>query len=306
MCDRSSYVRTHDEKTENYFADSSVCVANVCRVTEGGGVGMVESAMAETVYTHHQKTVIADAEIPDCEQRRLVGFVGGVDLTDGRYDSPEFPLFDFAERHGTDFYQNCTAGATAETGPREPWQDIHARVEGPAVADLLENFTERWRKQAEDKAGHLLDLAAENIDPEAAADEGCGGWSAQIYRSATSDSCVLDQDRVGLLTGSRGHLVDDSILRCGEKYLLYLLSLALSSTLTVNDQQGVCSSDKECETLHPDREPVLHGQLLLVERPPRGQHPPHHPPRDRGQGRVHDRGRAEVHCLRHHPDVPRG
>ena len=303
-----SYVRTHDEKTENYFADSSVCVANVCRVTEGGGVGMVESAMAETVYTHHQKTVIADAEIPDTEQRRLVGFVGGVDLTDGRYDSPEFPLFDFAERHGTDFYQNCTAGATAETGPREPWQDIHARVEGPAVADLLENFTERWRKQAEDKVGHLLDLAAENIDPEAAAggDEGCGGWSAQIYRSATSDSCVLDQDRVGLLTGSRGHLVDDSILRCGEKYLLYLLSLALSSPFTVNDQQGVRASDKECETLHPDREPVLHGQLLLVERAPRGQHPPHHPPRDRGQGRVHDRGRAEVHCLRHHPDVPRG
>ena len=70
-----------------------MCVANVCRVTEGGGVGMVESAMAETVYTHHQKTVIADAEIPDTEQRRLVGFVGGVDLTDGRYDSPEFPLF---------------------------------------------------------------------------------------------------------------------------------------------------------------------------------------------------------------------
>ena len=299
-----SYVRTHDEKTENYFADSSVCVANVCRVTEGGGVGMVESAMAETVYTHHQKTVIADAEIPDTEQRRLVGFVGGVDLTDGRYDSPEFPLFDFAERHGTDFYQNCTAGATAETGPREPWQDIHARVEGPAVADLLQNFTERWRKQAEDKVGHLLDLAAENIDPEAAAggDEGCGGWSAQIYRSATSDSCVLDQDRVGLLTGSRGHLVDDSILRCGEKYLLYLLS----SPFTVNDQQGVRASDKKCETLHPDREPVLHGQLLLVERAPRGQHPPHHPPRDRGQGRVHDRGRAEVHCLRHHPDVPRG
>ena len=70
-----------------------MCVANVCRVTEGGGVGMVESAMAETVYTHHQKTVIADAEIADCEQRRLVGFVSGVDLTDGRYDSPEFPLF---------------------------------------------------------------------------------------------------------------------------------------------------------------------------------------------------------------------
>ena len=99
------------------------------------------------------------------------------------------------------------------------------------MADLLENFTERWRKQAEDKVGHLLDLAAENIDPEAAAggDEGCGGWSAQIYRSATSDSCVLDQDRVGLLTGSRGHLVDDSILRCGEKISVVFVIIPIHS-----------------------------------------------------------------------------
>ena len=73
-----------------------MCVANVCRVTEGGGVGMVESAMAETVYTHHQKTVIVDAAPlagSTTDQRRLVAFLGGLDITDGRYDSPEFPLF---------------------------------------------------------------------------------------------------------------------------------------------------------------------------------------------------------------------
>lgn len=28
--------------------------------------------------------------------------------------------------------------------PRMPWQDIHSRIEGPAVSDLLRNFVDRW------------------------------------------------------------------------------------------------------------------------------------------------------------------
>ena len=127
---------------------------------------MVESAMAETNYTHHQKTVIADAEIVDSDKRRLVGYIGGIDLTDGRWDTPEFPLFDFAVTHGSDFYQGCTMGATAETGPRQPWQDIHAKIEGPAVLDILKNFTERWSKQAGDKIGHLVDITEEEYELE--------------------------------------------------------------------------------------------------------------------------------------------
>jgi hypothetical protein len=37
-------------------------------------------------------------------------------------------------------FQNCTVGATAESGPREPWQDIHIRVEGPTAVDIHDNF----------------------------------------------------------------------------------------------------------------------------------------------------------------------
>jgi phosphatidylserine/phosphatidylglycerophosphate/cardiolipin synthase-like enzyme len=36
-------------------------------------------------------------------------------------------------------------------GPRQPWHDIHSRVEGPIVLDILHNFEARWQKQAEDK-----------------------------------------------------------------------------------------------------------------------------------------------------------
>ena len=60
------------------------------------------------VFTHHQKTVVVDAEIAGSDKRRLVGFIGGVDLTDGRFDTPEFPLFRYQETHGCegeDFYQ---------------------------------------------------------------------------------------------------------------------------------------------------------------------------------------------------------
>eukprot|EP00775_Hariotina_reticulata_P010522 gene10522-10682_t len=32
--------------------------------------------------------------------------------------------------------------------PREPWHDIHAKVEGPAAMDVAINFMERWTKQA--------------------------------------------------------------------------------------------------------------------------------------------------------------
>ena len=33
-------------------------------------------------------------------------------------------------------------------GPRQPWHDIHAKVEGPIAWDVLTNFQQRWAKQA--------------------------------------------------------------------------------------------------------------------------------------------------------------
>ena len=70
---------------------------------------MEENTMVETVYTHHQKFVIADAEVPGSNLHRIVAYIGGIDLTDGRFYTPEYPLFNF--------YQNCTPGATLETDP---------------------------------------------------------------------------------------------------------------------------------------------------------------------------------------------
>lgn len=31
-------------------------------------------------------------------------------------------------------------------GPRQPWHDLHCRIDGPAAYDVLTNFEQRWRK----------------------------------------------------------------------------------------------------------------------------------------------------------------
>lgn len=31
-------------------------------------------------------------------------------------------------------------------GPREPWHDLHSKIDGPAAYDVLTNFEERWLK----------------------------------------------------------------------------------------------------------------------------------------------------------------
>ena len=59
----------------------------------------------------------------------MVAFVGGLDLTDGRYDTPQHPTFStLLNKHSApDFYQNCVT-VRAEAGPRQPWHDIHRFV----------------------------------------------------------------------------------------------------------------------------------------------------------------------------------
>ena len=32
--------------------------------------------------------------------------------------------------------------------PREPWHDLHSKIDGPAAYDVLKNFEERWLKGA--------------------------------------------------------------------------------------------------------------------------------------------------------------
>ena len=49
--------------------------------------------------------------------------------------------------HNGDFRNSDAKSVPPEQGPREPWHDIHSKVEGPIAGDVFKNFYERWQKQ---------------------------------------------------------------------------------------------------------------------------------------------------------------
>ena len=70
----------------------------------------LQTQFSSATYSHHQKSVICDADpcVPG-SARRLIAFVGGLDLTGGRYDTPNHELFStLLDEHDGDF-RNCNA-----------------------------------------------------------------------------------------------------------------------------------------------------------------------------------------------------
>lgn len=207
---------THDEETFNYFNGSDVICTNVPR-SKSSWLGL-GGQFVGSMYTHHQKTIICDTEAGDGSGlKRLIAFIGGIDITDGRYDTPEFHLFKTLDTvHSGDFYQNCTVGTTYNTGPRQPWQDIHALVMGPTAVDIHDNFADRWFHQNLRLRDYLYPLSEDefNLDCPAEVPYQIGGpWTVQLLRSITSDSAVMSQDRLDFLNRKFGAPMEDSIMR---------------------------------------------------------------------------------------------
>ena len=228
LCD--GMMATHDEDTESFFEGTKVCVKLVVRQKKGG---LFEKEFVSFCYSHHQKTIICDAplHVAGGSKKRVVAFVGGLDITLGRYDDPTFPLWSTLHTvHSKDFYNKNVPGVTKETGPREPWHDCHAKVEGPIAVDLLRNFVDRVRKQAsesvdalygaswsdekyqgygveEDESICLTAMATEYVD------EG-GSWNAQLFRSISADSAIFDQNKLPRLCCKEGIYFENSIAKC--------------------------------------------------------------------------------------------
>lgn len=60
-----------------------------------------------TVFTHHQKCVLVDTQGYG-NNRKVTAFLGGLDLCDGRYDTPEHRLFRDLDTVFKDDFHNPT------------------------------------------------------------------------------------------------------------------------------------------------------------------------------------------------------
>ncbi|KAG6785622.1 hypothetical protein POTOM_007195 [Populus tomentosa] len=147
-------MQTHDEETRKFFKHSSVnCVLSPRYASSKLSIFRQQACLVfhllyhhviGTLYTHHQKCVLVDTQASG-NNRKITAFIGGLDLCDGRYDTPEHRLFRDLDTVFQDDYHNPTFPAGTK-GPRQPWHDLHCKIEGPAAYDVLTNFEQRWRK----------------------------------------------------------------------------------------------------------------------------------------------------------------
>lgn len=217
---RGGLMATHDQATADYFHGSNVrCV--LCPRNPGSGKSIVQGITSDIVFTHHQKLVVVDAEVDgESEKRRIVSFIGGIDLCDGRYDTQDHPLFKtLGSAHQNDFHQPNFSGASIKKGgPREPWHDIHCCLEGPVAWDVLYNFEQRWRKQADER--YLIPMGTLDkmiVRPSSVAPlDSPESWNVQLFRSIDAGAASgfpqapSAAAAIGLVN-EKGNIVDRSI-----------------------------------------------------------------------------------------------
>ncbi|XWS32259.1 hypothetical protein CRYUN_Cryun23aG0144700 [Craigia yunnanensis] len=193
-------MQTHDEETRRFFKHSSVQVL-LCPRIAGKRHSWVKQKEVGTVYTHHQKTVIVDADAGG-NRRKIIAFLGGLDLCDGRYDTPHHPLFRTLQTLHKDDYHNPTFMGNVAGCPREPWHDLHCRIDGPAAYDVLVNFEERWFKAAKPRGIKKLKMSYDDAllrieripdiigvsDFPDVNENDSEAWHVQIFRSIDSNS----------------------------------------------------------------------------------------------------------------------
>lgn len=214
---KGGLMATHDEDTKVYFMNTKVDVLKISREDDGTG-GCCGTLAVSGLFTFHQKLWICDAPVPNMpDKKELCGFVGGLDITDGRWDNQHHSLFQTLDTyHRDDFHQACI-NSTVDKGPREPWHDCHSQVHGPGAWQLLKSFLERWRKH-----GKLYDPSSDIgsvfLGPDGEAENNlkmkeneC--WNSQVFRSIDARSCTFEDPESKGLHKKKGRLVEASIQR---------------------------------------------------------------------------------------------
>jgi phospholipase D1/2 len=202
---------THEEKAQKILKSLDVGKGSVDVMLQNPNTGR----FVNPAFSHHQKFIVIDGKI---------AFLGGIDLAYGRWETPNFEVVIDPSIHVlNDAYnqqlmpgrfmttdeekltksQNDFPGFRPAIGnrvlahgfqPRQPWEDVSIRIEGPAAFDVFKNFVRRWNSFAgvdtneNDKPlsatwFNEIGGAKTLADPLA---KGNGGQVVQICRSVSS------------------------------------------------------------------------------------------------------------------------
>ncbi|KAL4812173.1 hypothetical protein BDW67DRAFT_193964 [Aspergillus spinulosporus] len=116
--------------------------------------GLFDAAGLRSLFwAHHEKLVIVDQQL---------AFIGGIDLSFGRWDMVQHPIADSHPRDARQIvfpgqdYNNARVRDYEDlkhwertrldrsTTPRMGWEDISVSLTGPAVVDICQHFVDRW------------------------------------------------------------------------------------------------------------------------------------------------------------------
>lgn len=123
--------------------------------------------------SHHQKSCVIK------RSGEAIGYVGGIDLAQQRWDTPE---------HYCAQFPPCDA---CEAVKRQPdmdgtngWQDVHSRIRGPAVLDVEGNFVARWNDNEDPGIGESSpSKITRRLSSNEVASSGVGTHSVQLLRT---------------------------------------------------------------------------------------------------------------------------
>ncbi|WOK96543.1 hypothetical protein Cni_G05250 [Canna indica] len=227
-------MHTHDEETRKFFRHSSVHCVLAPRYASNK-LSIFKQQVIGNLFTHHQKCVILDTQAGG-NNRKITAFIGGLDLCDGRYDTPEHRLFNDLDTVFQKDIHNPTFQGINNQGPRQPWHDLHCKIEGPAAYDILTNFEQRWRRATKwrdfklrkvthwhddaliktERISWILSPSAYGSDNQMCPEKDPENWHVQVFRSIDSGSVkgfpkVVQEAEAKNLVCAKNLMIDKSI-----------------------------------------------------------------------------------------------
>lgn len=211
------YAELRRKEIKEYFCDSEVELVFAARHKKPGA-GFLQHKKAPFMWAHHQKSLVLDSGTGE-----ILAFLGGLDITKGRWDTPDHQLFSTLDKEHKDDFRNLFIAVSPECGPRQPWHDVHMRVSGPVTRDIFQNFRERWEKERRRIANKEdVDDYYGSYDPEptqiwskimtnAATESGGTQWVMQLLRSIEETSADFERKASPGLVDIEGCWVDQSI-----------------------------------------------------------------------------------------------